>query len=284
MRFASRDSRSWLLLSCLIGALLIPSASAAHLKLFVLTGQSNSLGTTDGNGADPSLCPDPADREVRFYWHNLANATKSLGDSGGEFTTLREQQGGFYKGSATHWGPEIGFGRRLHLAGVRDFGIIKASRGGGGNSFWSKTAPDHHMYDHVVKTVTTATDSLTRAGHTFEVVALLYLQGESDSAAEATVADTRMKELTDHLRRDLPSANGLRVIIAGIAASGGTRDVVRAKHAALALDSGTFSFFATTDLRQHLPDQLHFDKMAKLIVGERFAEAWLKQTTHRPTP
>lgn len=140
------------------------------------------------------------------------------------------------------------------------------------------------MYDHVVKTVTTATDSLTRAGHTFEVVALLYLQGESDSAAEATVADTRMMELTDHLRRDLPSANGLRVIIAGIAASGGTRDVVRAKHAALALDSGTFSFFATTDLRQHLPDQLHFDKMAKLIVGERFAEAWLKQTTHRPAP
>lgn len=104
MHFASRCYRSWLLLSWLIGALLLPSASATHLKLFVLTGQSNSLGTTDGDGADPSPGTDPADREVRFYWHNLANATKSLGDSGGEFTTLREQQGGFYKGSATHWG------------------------------------------------------------------------------------------------------------------------------------------------------------------------------------
>lgn len=280
----SQYRRSWLLLSWLLGALLLPSASAAHLKLFVLTGQSNSLGTTDGDGADPGPGTGPADQAVRFFWHNLANATKSLGDSGGEFTTLREQQGGFYKGSATHWGPEIGFGRRLHRAGVRDFGIIKASRGGGGNSFWSKTAPDHHMYDHVVKTVTTATASLTRAGHTFEIVGLLYLQGESDSPAEAAIADMRIKELAGHLRRDLPNAKALYVIIAGIAATGGTRDVVRAKHAAVAADSGTFSFFATTDLRQQLPDQLHFNKPAKLVIGERFAEAWLKRSVPRPAP
>ncbi len=284
MRFVSQYHRSWLLLSWLLGALLLPSASAAHLKLFVLTGQSNSLGTTDGDGADPGPGPDPADQEVRFFWHNLANATKSLGDSGGEFTTLREQQGGFYKGSATHWGPEIGFGRRLHRAGVRDFGIIKASRGGGGNSFWSKSAPDHHMYDHVLKTVTTATSSLTRAGHTFEIVGLLYLQGESDSATEAAVADTRIKELADHLRLDLPNAKALHVVIAGIAATGATRDVVRAKHAALATENGRFSYFATTDLRQHLPDQLHFNKTAKLVVGERFAYAWLNRSGPRPAP
>jgi len=284
MRLAFQPHWSGLLLSWLMGAWLLPSASAAHLKLFVLTGQSNSLGTTDGDGTDSSPGADPADREVRFFWHNLANATQPLGDSGGEFTTLREQQGGFYKGSATHWGPEIGFGRHLHRAGVRDFGIIKASRGGGGNSFWSKTAPDHHMYDHVVKTVTTATTSLTRAGHTFEIVGLLYLQGESDSAAEAALADTRIKELAGHLRRDLPNAKSLRVVIAGIAAAGGVRDVVRAKHAALAVADGTVSFFATTDLRQHLPDRLHFNKPAKLAVGERFAEAWLKPSSPRPVP
>lgn len=284
MRLVSKHHCSWLLLSWLMGALLLPAASAAHLKLFVLTGQSNSLGTTDGDGAASSPEPDPADQEVRFFWHNLANATKSLGDSGGEFTTLREQQGGFYKGSATHWGPEIGFGRRLHRAGLRDFGIIKASRGGGGNSFWSKIAPDHHMYDHVVKTVTSATASLARAGHTFEITGLLYLQGESDSAAEAAVADTRIKELADNLRLDLPNAESLRVVIAGIAAAGGARDVVRARHAALAAASGTVSFFATTDLRQHLPDQLHFNKPAKLVIGERFAEAWLKQSVRRPAP
>ena len=256
---------------------------AAHLKLFVLTGQSNSLGTTDGDGAEPSPGTDAADKEVRFFWHNLANAAKSLGDSGGAFTTLREQQGGFYKGSATHWGPEMGFGRRLHRAGLRDFGIIKASRGGGGNSFWSKTAADHHMYDHVVKVVGTAAADLAKGGHTFEIAGLLYLQGESDSAAEAAVADTRIKELTDNLRRDLPNAKALRTIIAGSAATGATRDTVRTKHAAGAADAGPFSFFSTTDLRDQMPDRLHFNKPAKLAIGERFADAWLR-TTNRPQP
>lgn len=276
---------NWQLLTSLLAVLLLAPtpARAAHLKLFVLTGQSNSLGTTDGDGAEPSPGADPADAEVRFCWHNLANAAKSLGDSGGAFTTLREQQGGFYKGSATHWGPEFGFGRRLHRAGVRDFGIIKASRGGGGNSLWSKTAADHHMYDHVVKTVTAATASLASGRHTFEIVGLLYLQGESDSPAEAAIADTRIKELAENLRHDLPNAKSLRTVIAGIAAAGATRDTVRAKHAAVATGSAQFSFFSNTDLRDRLPDQLHFNKAAKLIIGERFAEAWLR-TINQPQP
>lgn len=274
--FSHRLGRA-VLLGGLLCALFVSAATtrAAHIKLFVLTGQSNSLGTTDGDGADPSPGSDPADAVVRFYWHNLASATKSLGDSGGVFTMLREQQGGFYKGSATHWGPEIGFGRRLHRAGVRDFGIIKASRGGGGNSFWSKTAADHHMYDHVLKTVIAATADLAKGGHTFEIIGLLYLQGESDSPAEAAIADTRIKELADNLRRDLPHTKTMHTTIAGIAAAGATRDTVRAKHAEVAADAALFSFFITTDLRDQMPDRLHFNKPAKLAIGERFAEACL---------
>lgn len=278
---------NWQLLSSLLAATLVlvaTPARAAHLKLFVLTGQSNSLGTTDGDGAEPSPGADPADAAVRFFWHNLASAGKSLGDSGGAFATLREQQGGFYKGSATHWGPEIGFGRRLHRAGVRDFGIIKASRGGGGNSFWSKSAADHHMYDHVVKTVGAAAADLAKGGHTFEIVGLLYLQGESDSPAEAAIADTRIKELAENLRRDLPNAKSLHTVIAGIAAAGAARDTVRAKHADVAPSAANqFSFFSTTDLRDQMPDRLHFNKPAKLAIGERFAEAWLR-TVNQPQP
>lgn len=272
---------NWHLLTSLLAATLVLAATparAAHLRLFVLTGQSNSLGTTDGDGAEPSPGADEADKDVRFFWHNLASAGKSLGDSGGVFATLREQQGGFYKGSATHWGPEIGFGRRVHRAGVRDFGIIKASRGGGGNTFWSKSAADHHMYDHVVKTATTAAADLAKGGHTFEIVGLLYLQGESDSPAEAALADTRIKELAENLRRDLPHAKAMHTVIAGIAAAGATRDMVRAKHAAVAAGSTHFSIFITTDLRDQMPDRLHFNKPAKLAVGERFAEAWLRTT------
>ena len=75
-------------------ALTTTGVLATHYQLFILTGQSNSLGTTAGGEADPTSGSDPADAGVRFYWHNVANATTSLGDSGGVFTTLQDQQGG----------------------------------------------------------------------------------------------------------------------------------------------------------------------------------------------
>lgn len=251
-------------------------ALATHYKLFVLTGQSNSLGTTNAGEADPSPGTDPADGHVKFYWSNIADATHPLGNSGGAFTTLQAQQGGYYTGSATHWGPEINFGRTLYRAGVRDFAIIKASRGGGGNSFWSKAATDHHMYTQVVDTVNAATATLTANGDTFEVAGLLYLQGESDSTSEANIADTRIKELTDNLRADLPNASTMHCIIGGIAAAGTTRDVVRARQSSIASTTSYIDYFNDLDLQSQVAavDNLHFNKAAKLTIGERFAQAF----------
>ena len=264
------------LLLALATVLPCPSAHAAHYRLFVLTGQSNSLGTTNAGEADPSPGTDPADAHVSFFWQNWVNATTPLGDSGGVFTKLQSQQGGAYPGSATHWGPEISFGRTLYRAGVRNFGIIKCSRGGGGNSLWYKSATDRHMYDHVVDAVKTATATLTAAGDTFEIVGLLYLQGESDTPAEAGIADSRIKELTDNLRADLPHASAMHCVIGGIAAAGTTRDTVRAKQSLAADTHDYIDDFGNLDLRASTaPDNLHFDKAAKLTLGGRYARAFL---------
>ena len=247
---------------------------AEHYKLFILTGQSNSLGTTNGGEADPTPETDAADQHIKFAWHNVADASTSLGNSAGIFTTLQQQQGGFYSGSATHWGPEIGFSRNLFKAGVRNFGVIKASRGGGGNSNWSKSEGGH-MYSHVVTTVTTTTTTLTSAGHTFEIVGLLYLQGESDSTSEATIAGTRLKELVDNLRADLPNASSLHAISGGIARSGSTSDTVRANHAAIASSTSYIDYFSNLDQASNTAsDNLHFNKAAKFTIGQRFANAF----------
>ncbi len=249
-------------------------AGAAHVRLFVLTGQSNSLGTTAGGEADPSPGSDPADAHVRFFWHNVADATTSLGDSGGAFTNLCAQQGGYYPGSATHWGPEIAFGRRLYRAGLRDFGVVKASRGGGGNTHWSK-ADNGHMYALVTGTVAQAASALAASGHSFEVSGLLYLQGESDTAAEAAAASNRLAALVANLRADLPNAASLRTVVGGIAAAGATRDIVRTQQAAFASADPTAAAFSTVDLQSQLYDSLHFDRAAKLEVGARYADAFL---------
>lgn len=265
-------------LTALLIGLCCARLDAEHYKVFVLTGQSNSLGTTNGSETDVSPGTDPADARVRFFWHNVASATQSIGDSGGSFTTLQAQQGGYYPGSATHWGPEIGFARTLIRAGAGNIAIVKASRGGGGNTNWSKSAGGH-MYAHVVNTVTAAAGALTTAGHTFEIAGLLYLQGESDSAAEADIAGTRLQELVDNLRADLPNATGLKAVAGGIAAAGTSRDVVRARQQAAADASGSIDFFPNLDLQAQVTDGLHFNKAAKLRIGERFAQAFFANGT-----
>ena len=41
-------------------------------------------------------------------------------------------------------------------------------------------------------------------------------------------------------------------------------------------EDDTIVYFDNRDLTDHLYDQLHFDKEAKLMVGERFARAYLE--------
>ena len=173
------------------------------------------------------------------------------------------------------WGPEIGFARSLAAAGKKDFLIVKASRGGGGNGYWLKGNRDDHMYRHVVSTVQQAVKALPK-GTNFNVAALLYIQGESDNAAEAAVAGQRLRTLAENLRKDLPNAGGMKVLIGGIAVGGEGREVVRAQQSALPAANPTFKYVDTLDLRsQLLSDGLHFNKRAKLELGRRMAKAWL---------
>jgi hypothetical protein len=253
-------------------------ADAGHFRIFILTGQSNALGTTNGAETDVSPGADAADSRVKFFWHNVADATTSLGDSGGAFTTLQAQQGNYYPGSTTHWGPEIGFARTLVRAGTENIAIVKASRGGGGNTHWSKSA-NGHMYAHLLSTVQAATSALTANGDTFDIAGLLYLQGESDTTAEADIAGTRIKELVDNLRADLPNAANLHAVIGGIAAPGTARDTVRTHHASIAETTSYIDFFPNLDQQAGVTDGLHFNHAAKLRIGSRFARAFFTAGT-----
>src|ERR1035441_9534183 len=254
------------------------TASAGHFKLYVLTGQSNSLGTSNGTETDKSPGSEPADAQVKFWWENWAGAGIPIGNSTNHITPLLMQQGGYYAGSATHWGPEFEFGRALWKAGRRDFMIVKCSRGGGGNSFWHKPAADHHMYDYVRNAVANAVTVLTNQGHTFEIAGLLYLQGESNNSTEASEANTRFRALLDNLRVDLPNASRMNGYIAGIAASGADRDTTRAQHDAVyGQHAPDIMFFSNLDLADEVvpADGLHFNVRAKLGIGGRFADAVL---------
>ena len=254
-------------------------ASAQRVRIFILTGQSNSLGTT-GDQQEKDITPgeSPWDAHIPFFWANRSTRVKDRAsplydDSGGKIVSLRAQ-----KGEGTNplfWGPEIGFARHLAANGVKDFVFVKASRGGGGNSYWVKGSHDDHMYRHVIETVQQAIKALP-PGVTFEIAALLYVQGESDSPVEAAAAGERLRTLVENLRQDLPQAKAMRVIIGGIASNNSKSDIVRAQQSALAKADSTYRYVDTLDLRSQRYDNLHFSKGAKLELGQRMARAWLE--------
>lgn len=269
------------------------SLSAADFDVYVLTGQSNSLGTS-ADSAEVDVNPGivASDTATRFYWSNVSSANAAYpidalyGDSAESIATLQAQQGDGGANSV-FWGPEIGFARAMAGAGHANVMVIKASRGGGGNTFWSETAfqsnPNSgHMYQHVLDTVQAATTQLENAGHTFRIAGLMYLQGESDSAAEASVAGQRFTELLNNLRNDLPNASTMHAVIGGIAASGSTRDLVRTRQSAVALSDPTIDYFTNLDLAGSLYDSLHFNKPAKLEIGRRYARRFLQATGELP--
>ena len=248
---------------------------AKHIKIYLLTGQSNSLGTTANKKDDDPSKPEfsKVDKKIPFLWSNRSTTAADgpasiIGYSDGKITTLQEQQGQGV--NTTFWGPEISFGRALYAAGERNFLIVKASRGGGGNGFWVK---DKQMYKHVVDTVNLATEQLKKLGHSYELTTLLYLQGESNSAAEAAVADERFSDLLAGLREDLPEAEKMNAVIGGIAAGGGSKDLTRKLQKSLAESRDDIQYFSTMDLQGQLYDRLHFDKAAKMEIGLRFAKA-----------
>jgi len=109
-------------------------------------------------------------------------------------------------------------------------GPNRAERGSGGTVPRSVvpveavfSAVKHAQFDgrkgHVVQTVRIALAALP-SGDTFEIKALMYLQGASNSGAEAARAGQRLIELTANLQRDLRRAEPMRVLVGGVAAKG----------------------------------------------------------------
>ena len=204
--------------------------------VYVLTGQSNSLGTSD----DPARCgelppaADASDRSVHFWWSNVESADVAYGDSCSKITALQVQQGN--ADNPCFWGPEFGFARRMReRSPAQPILLVKVSRGGGGNQFWLKGSG--HMYRHIVTQVRAAVATLAPE-QGYRVRALLYVQGESDSDDESSRSGERLAALIRNLREDLPCAQSLVGVVGGIACVAEARklrcDRVRRQQRALA--------------------------------------------------
>ena len=256
---------------------------ADELDVYILTGQSNSLGTTELEGDDFSPGTHPADAQTHFFWSNpsaIGSANPDtivlLGDSGGKIKSLQMQQGA--RVNPKTWGPEIGMARTMFDSGKTNVMLIKVSRGGGGNGFWiPKTG---HMANHLLKQIDVALLAAKNAGHTFKIKGFMYLQGESNNGKEAEVANARLQTLIDAIQthinpRYANAASDMYTVIGEIAASTSNPSRIKTTELQRTLAAGSprVGFIQTHDLVLK-KDHLHFGKESKLEIGRRYADAF----------
>lgn len=284
--------------SHLVGILLLASvptvAHAELLNVYILTGQSNALGTTSNEGTTAAQYgpeSNASDMHTKFFWSNVSGGgypPNVYGDSAGSIKSLQIQQG---RGvDPTFWGPEFGFARALSTAGPTNLLIIKACRGGGGNTLWDKSSfdADHasgHMWGHLRDTVDAGLTAAIARGHQVRVRGLLYMQGESNASAEAAIADQRLSKLSADLQQHIDAnfphvADGMKTVIGEIAASSSNADrmTTTSLQRSLSDRSAIMVFIQTHDLPLK-SDGLHFGRDAKLEIGRRFAEPFLDLRT-----
>ncbi len=300
---------------------------ARTLDIYILTGQSNSLGTVQNSQLtnDVAIGSAPAEQtgaggqpNVPFWYDNFHGYNDSVDTALGASAAwgpLQIQPKGTY--SYNFWGPEMGFSRELYNLGNRDFAVIKVSRDGGGDTLWQRsTSPPAAgtvsgagvAYWKIVDTIeaATSTSALAALGYTdFRIVGLMYLQGESNSASEATAAAPRFTQLISDLQSDFPGkATDMKAVIGenlgtasnriygtsgweGTAGALSPAGVSNTNFHNLALSNPSqYGWVPTADLTIVNTDglKIHADANSQMTLGKRYADAFVTLGTAVPEP
>jgi hypothetical protein len=243
------------LLLCLVSLL-----EAVHIKVFLQGGQSNALGraATSGLPTKPINLKQPQP-DILFYY-------------GSTLTTLRPGSGK----KTSEFGPEVTFGRTVADAYPHSkFALIKYAAGGT-NLHKQWAPPSGSQYLAFRNTVTTGLAALHAAGHTTEIVGMLWHQGESDALNNQHPA--YQKNLTAFIA-DMRSHYGanLPFIVCEIRwdeRRNGTKFKVisDAQIAVAAADPNTV-FAPANDLT--FKDRFHFDAAGQKKLGERIGAGYI---------
>lgn len=245
-------------------------AAPRALDLYILAGQSNMDGYAFATGLPPSLAVGQAD--VALYWSGNA-----------AWTALQPASYAVLYGWDC-FGPEVSFGRFMaDLDPDQPVALIKHAVGGTGlYDYWypgtSREDPGQGVgYHDLIATFDAATDALDAEGVAWRVAGMLWMQGESDALADASIAgayEANLTRLITRARADF-EAPDLPFVIGKIYCPTCTYgDVVRtAEDAVAAADEAVFAF-DTDDLPIN-NDNIHYDAPGQRALGERFAQAML---------
>ena len=254
-----------LLPTILMSALLpvtLPPASGAEVKVILLGGQSNAVGQALSSGlpTNPVNLQLPQADVLFFY------------DGNASLTTLRPGSGGKPWPNAAYFGPEISFGHAIADASPSvTYAIIKHGENGTAlyNDWDPATGPS---YSRFRDTVSDGMAAMQAAGHTTEIVGMVWHQGESDAienqqAPYESNLSAFMADIRTRYGANLP------FLIGEIRRSNGPAFVTVADaQIAVAAADPFASFVPASDLT--FSDTYHFNAASLVTLGERFATAY----------
>ena len=193
--------------------------------------------------------------------------------AGAQLFDLNPRQGCF--------GPEIGFAKRLlELMPLDDLWLVKYAVGGSSLLAWERDwsaeraaiaddADKGALYPRLISHVQQVIQ-----GEEVNLLACLWMQGESDSRYQGAAADyqANLTRLIARIRADLDQAEMKFVI--GLVNPSGPRfthlSTVRAAQRLVAETVANVSLVDTGGLTKH-EDELHYDSAGQLELGRRFA-------------
>jgi hypothetical protein len=259
--------------------LFLHSHAEAKAKVFILSGQSNMSG--GGHVVEEGLKFDPAVGDKVQIW----DACGEWGKRGipGKWTSLNQLQAIKKEARMDMIGPEFGFAKAMsQLYPADEIHLIKVARGGTAIDWW---LPDAKGKENGHTTLlTNLKNALEKINGEYEIVGMLWMQGESDTKMQAD-AEAYQKKLERFvaLMREATGKPELPFVIGRISSrileskkfKMPFAKIVQSGQEAVAKNDKHAHVIVTDDLSLR-SDLVHFDQAGQMGLGERFGDAMIK--------
>jgi hypothetical protein len=263
----------------LTALLLLPiSHVEAKAKVFILSGQSNMSG--GGEVAEGFQFEAAVGDKVRIW-----DASDGWGKRGnpGKWASLNQLQAMKTEARINRIGPEFGFAKAMaELYPADEIHLIKVSKGGTPIDWWLPDANGKENGHSVL--LANLKNALQRIDGEYEIMGMLWMQGESDSKKQedAEAYRKKLEQLIALMRKETGKPELLFVIgklSSRILESPKFKmpfvKTVQGAQESVAENDKNARVINTDDLSQR-DDFVHFDKEGQMGLGQRFGEAMQK--------
>ena len=264
----------------LAALLLLPAFQAeAKARVFILSGQSNMSGGGPVEEKGLQFAPAIGDKVRIWDASDVWNKRGILG----KWTILHELQAIKKDMRMDVIGPEFGFAKAMTaLYPADEIHLIKVAKGGTAINWWLPDAKGKP--NGFTSLQTNLKNALEKIDGEYEVMGLLWMQGESDAKnqADAEAYQKKMEQFIALARKETAKPE-LAVVIGRISSRileskkfkmPFVKIVQSGQEAVTKTDKHAF-IIDTDDLSQR-DDLVHFDQQGQMALGQRFGEALIK--------